>query len=223
MKTQPSDLSFERHEGPLLGCHGGTSGRCLLRFSDLTTTDLQRLLRLVAEFRANPSSRRRTLEDQIVLGWLDLPAPAVAATIAEAVRRLGGAMVLSNPALLVTAQVGTIENAARVLSRLGHLIVLGGLPQRDVTRFAVAAEVPVLNAFSDDDDPCRALADLADAEGVTTPPPTIGLANSGRPDGRSDQDGPPVRQRDNRLVAYQAVLYALAAGLLQSRPASHVE
>ena len=101
-----------------------------------------------------------------MLCWLDVPAPAVATTVAEAVGRLGGAMVLANPAVLVAARVGTIENAARVLSRLGDMIVLGGLSQRDITRFAVAADVPVLNAFSDDDDPCRALADLADAEGM---------------------------------------------------------
>ena len=221
MKTQASDLSF--HEGPRLRCHGGTSGRCLLRLSDLTNTDLRQLLRLVPEFRANPYSRSRTLEDQTVLCWLDFPAPAVAATIAEAVRRLGGAMVLANPALLVTAQVGTIENAARVLSRLGHLIVLGGLPQRDVTRFAIAAEVQVLNAFSDQDDPCRALADLADAEEVTTPRIAISLGDPGRPDGRSVQGGPSVQLRENRLLAYQAVLYALATGLLEGRPASHDE
>ena len=200
MKTQDSDLSFERHEGPLLGCHGGTSGICLLRLSDLTTTDLQRLLRLVTEFRANPSSCHRTLEGQTVLCWLDVPAPAVAATIAAAVSRLGGDMVLANPADLVAARVGTIENAARVLSRLGHIIVLGGLSQRDITRFAVAAEVPVLNAFSDDHDPCRALADLVDAEEGAAPPNIILPADPGRPDGRSDQGGPLVQRRDNLLL-----------------------
>lgn len=212
MKTQASDLSL--HEAPRLGCHSDTSARSLLRLSDLTTEDLQQLLRLVAEFRATPYRRSRTLEDQTVLCWLDVPAPAVATTVAEAVGRLGGAMVLANPAVLVAARVGTIENAARVLSRLGDMIVLGGLSQRDITRFALAADVPVLNAFSDDDDPCRALEDLAAAEELIEPAKNRSPAGPVWHNRRSDQAGPPVQRPDNRLPAYQAALYALAAGLL---------
>ena len=54
----------------------------------------------------------------------------------------------------------SIEDTARVLSRYVDAIVIRTFAQKDVEDLAAAASVPVINALTDDDHPCQALADI---------------------------------------------------------------
>ena len=160
--------------------HLVTHSTNLLRLGDLTSEDLARLCHLAIEFRAHPERHSKALHGQTVLCWLGAEVPSVADTIARAVSRLGGAMVVVNPVDLEPARVGTVENAGRVLSRLGSALVIGGLPDHDLARLAESAAVPVLNAFSDRNDPCQALADLVTVEQSGASLATARLAYLGR-------------------------------------------
>jgi ornithine carbamoyltransferase len=54
----------------------------------------------------------------------------------------------------------SIEDTARVLSRYVDAIVMRTFAQKDVEDLAAAASVPVINALTDEDHPCQALADI---------------------------------------------------------------
>ena len=146
------------------GAMVGHAGKDLLRLGDLTSEDLDRLRRFTADFGADPDSRRGALGDGTVLCWLPAPGRAISSTVSVASRLLGGSAVALDPHELQAWRVGTLENAGRVLSSLGHLIVVGGLADHDLDRLAAAASVPVVNAWSAGHDPCEALADLAALE-----------------------------------------------------------
>jgi ornithine carbamoyltransferase len=88
----------------------------------------------------------------------------VADSVCAAGERLGGRSVVIDPFELRPKRVGSFENAARVLSSLGQLIVVGGLDDEDLSQLAVAASVPVVNGFSHRHNPCEALAELATLE-----------------------------------------------------------
>jgi ornithine carbamoyltransferase len=76
------------------------------------------------------------------------------------VRELGG-----NPVVLSADQVGlggreTIADTAQVLSRYVHAIVLRTFGQDRLEGLAESGSIPVLNALSDLEHPCQAIADL---------------------------------------------------------------
>ena len=54
----------------------------------------------------------------------------------------------------------SIEDTARVLSRYVDAIVIRTFLHQDVVDLAAASSVPVINALTDDDHPCQALADV---------------------------------------------------------------
>ena len=54
----------------------------------------------------------------------------------------------------------SIEDTARVMSRYVDAIVIRTFAQKDVDDLAANASVPVINALTDDDHPCQALADI---------------------------------------------------------------
>ncbi|MDQ2860107.1 MAG: ornithine carbamoyltransferase, partial [Pseudomonadota bacterium] len=54
----------------------------------------------------------------------------------------------------------TIEDTARVLSRMVDAVMIRAARHDDVERFAAAASVPVINGLTDKSHPCQILADL---------------------------------------------------------------
>ncbi len=131
---------------------------------DLGDEDLSRLRKLMCDFRANPIPPRPALSESTVLCWSTPASPPTVAGFETAVGWLGGKSVVVNPEELSEVRVGAIENAGRVLSTLGNLLVVGGLADTDLERLAAAATASVVNAFSEGHDPCQTLALLAELE-----------------------------------------------------------
>jgi ornithine carbamoyltransferase len=113
-----------------------------------------------ADPKAGSQARRDTLAGSTVALIFEKPSMRTRVSFAVAVRELGG-----DPLELADAEIGlgrreTIEDAAAVLSRYVHAIVLRTTGQERVERLARAAAVPVINALSDYAHPCQALADM---------------------------------------------------------------
>jgi ornithine carbamoyltransferase len=144
--------------------HGRKAAKDLLRLADLTSEDLWRLRRLTFEFQSDPRHHRGAMKDGVLLCWFSPPATWIAESVSIAGKRLGGTSLVVDPLELRARRVGSVENAARVLSSLGQLIVVGGLLDAELSRFAGAASVPVVNGFSHGNNPCEALAELVTLE-----------------------------------------------------------
>ena len=144
--------------------HRSNMAKDLLRLTDLTSEDLWRLRRLTCEFGFDAEHHHGPLRDGAVLCWFKASTKWLAETVSAASERLGGRAVVVDPVELRPRRVGSVENAARVLSSLGRAIVVGGLEDGDLVRLAAAATVPVVNGFRDEHNPCEALAELATFE-----------------------------------------------------------
>jgi ornithine carbamoyltransferase len=143
---------------------GHNATKDLLRLADLTSEDLSRLRRLTVEFRSHRVDHHGVMQHGVVLCWFSPPARWVADSVSAAGERLGGRSVVVDPFELRPKRVGSVENAARVLSSLGQLIVVGGLDDEELSRLAAAGSVPVVNGFSHGHNPCEALAEMATLE-----------------------------------------------------------
>jgi ornithine carbamoyltransferase len=75
-------------------------------------------------------------------------------------KQLGGSAIYLSQSEVGLGQREPVEDVARVLSRYVAGIVARTYAQETLTSLAAAADVPVVNALSDDEHPCQALADL---------------------------------------------------------------
>jgi ornithine carbamoyltransferase len=131
-----------------------------LRISDLDAPGLESLLDLAAAMKARPDSFADGLRGETVAMFFEKPSTRTRASFAAAAHRLGMLPLLLRPDELQLGRGEPIADTARVLSSYSAAIVIRTFSQRLLEEVAESADVPVVNALSDDHHPCQALADL---------------------------------------------------------------
>ncbi len=79
-------------------------------------------------------------------------------------RQLGGASIVMSAADMQLGRGETVEDTARVLSRMVDCVMIRANNHQDVLDFAAASDVPVINGLTDFSHPCQILADLMTIE-----------------------------------------------------------
>ena len=132
---------------------------------DFEATDLERCLELATQVKADRSLRRHAptaeaLDGRHVAMLFDKPSLRTRSTFEIAVRELGGHVV----ALQADVALGRREMAvdvARNLERWVDAVIIRTFSQRVLEQFAAAApRLHVVNALSDEEHPCQAIADF---------------------------------------------------------------
>lgn len=133
-------------------------GRDLLSLADLQTSEILELLDLAKQLKAGklqPSFERKTL------GLLFRKASTrTRVSFSVAMHQLGGHVIDLLPS---TTQVGRgepVEDTARVLDRYVDALAVRTFAQSELETFANYCKIPIINALSDREHPCQALADL---------------------------------------------------------------
>jgi ornithine carbamoyltransferase len=81
-----------------------------------------------------------------------------------AIRQLGGSGIISTAADMQLGRGETIEDTAKVLSRMVDAVMIRANSHEDVERFAFSSTVPVINGLTDKSHPCQILADIMTIE-----------------------------------------------------------
>ncbi len=133
-------------------------GQDLLSSADLSRDQTFALLQLAAELK----SGERTVDLRgKTLGLIFTKASTrtrVSFTVAMA--RLGGQTVDLNPSLTQVGRGEPVADTARVLSRYVDALAIRTFAQQELAEYAHWASIPVINALTDLEHPCQALADL---------------------------------------------------------------
>jgi ornithine carbamoyltransferase len=77
-----------------------------------------------------------------------------------AMRQLGGDVIISTANDMQLGRGESIEDTAKVLSRMVDAIMIRANSHEDVERLAYASTIPVINGLSDKGHPCQIIADL---------------------------------------------------------------
>jgi ornithine carbamoyltransferase len=153
MPATPSNASATDAQAPLVGLGGGD----LLSSADLSPGQTSALLELAADLKAG---RRRIDLGGKVLGLIFSKASTrtrVSFTVAMA--RLGGQTIDLLPIVTQVGRGEPVADTARVLSRYCDALAIRTFAQTDLEAYAHWASIPVINALTDLEHPCQALAD----------------------------------------------------------------
>ena len=133
-------------------------GRDLLSISELSPDELTMLLHTALSMKRDGS--RPVLEGRTVAMLFEKPSLRTRVSFEVGMKQLGGNAIYLSQSEVGLGQREPVKDVARVLSRYVAGIVARTYAQQTLFELAEAADVPVVNALSDDEHPCQALADL---------------------------------------------------------------
>ena len=131
--------------------------RNLLSNFDINTEELKYLLELSEKFKKKLIDVH--FKDKVLGLIFDKSSTRTRVSFQVAMSRLGGTTIDLNP---TTSQIGRgepISDTARVLSRYCDVIAIRTFNQADLEEYAKWSTKPVINALTDQEHPCQALAD----------------------------------------------------------------
>ncbi len=133
-------------------------GRDLLSSADLSAAQILELLRLAADLKAGRSHIDLSGK---VLGLIFTKASTrTRVSFSVAMARLGGQTLDLNPQVTQVGRGEPVADTARVLSRYVDALAIRTFAQEELADYAHWASIPVINALTDLEHPCQALADV---------------------------------------------------------------
>jgi ornithine carbamoyltransferase len=133
-------------------------GRDLLSIADLTPDELRRIVDLAVEMKRN--GYLRLLDGKTLALLFEKASLRTNVSFSVAMQQLGGQAIYLGQSEVGMGQRESVADVARVLSRYVDGIVARTYAQQTLVDLAVSATVPVVNALSDEEHPCQAVADL---------------------------------------------------------------
>ena len=156
------------------GPYAGERPRRFLSVLDLEPAELEATLGLAArlkqERRLGPCApTAAALAGRHVALLFDKPSLRTRTTFEVAVHELGG-QALTLPADVALGEREPVADVARNLERWVHAVVIRTFAQHVVEEFAAAApNLAVINALTDQEHPCQALADYLTLQEIAAP------------------------------------------------------
>lgn len=133
--------------------------RHFLSVADVTREELEELL-LIAEKVKKGMPLPRVLSGKMLAAIFLKPSTRTRVSFEVAVRRLGGDFIFLRGDELQLVRGEPLKDTARVLGRYVDGIIARVYSHRDLETLAEHSGVPVVNALSDLEHPCQALADM---------------------------------------------------------------
>ncbi len=139
-------------------------GRDIVSIADFSPEELacvlETALRMKSASRAGSVSHERMLSRKTLALVFEKPSLRTRVSFEAGMRQLGGECIYLSPAEVGLGQREPVKDVARVLSRYVDCIAARTFGHETVEELARYSTVPVINALSDWEHPCQALADL---------------------------------------------------------------
>ena len=133
-------------------------GKDLLSISDLSADDIRSLISDAVDMKDR--GWLSLLDRKLLAILFEKPSLRTRVSFEVAMRQLGGEAIYLSPAEIGLGGRESVPDVARVLSRYVDAIAARTFSHQTVEILASYSGVPVINALSDLEHPCQALADL---------------------------------------------------------------
>lgn len=137
--------------------------RDFLSITDLSRRDFLDVLAIAARLKARLKKTGRNkavLKGKTLIQIYEKPSLRTHASFDIGMFQLGGHALYLGPEHIGLGKREPVEHAARVLSRMGNVIMARVFDHATVVELAKHSHVPVINGLSDFEHPCQILADI---------------------------------------------------------------
>jgi ornithine carbamoyltransferase len=146
------------------GLSDALTGRDLCSIADLSPAEVAAILELGHDVKANPENYRRALDAKQMVMFFEKSSLRTRLTFETAINTLGGSAIFVDQTQSPLGERESLADMARNLERWVSVIVLRTYAHETITEMAQYASVPIINALSDLEHPCQALADFLTLE-----------------------------------------------------------
>jgi len=136
--------------------------RHFLTLADLSRDTLNKLITRAIELKAMQSRGRlhEALKNKVLAMVFEKSSTRTRVSFEAGMIQLGGGSIFLSPRDTQLGRGEPIADTARVLSRMVDAIMIRTFAHDTVVELAEYADVPVINALTDDHHPCQLLADI---------------------------------------------------------------
>ena len=138
----------------------GLRGRDLASIADLSVQEMAAIMELAHAVKARPEDFRHALDARQMVLIFEKASLRTRLTFEVAINTCGGNAIFVDQTASVLGERESLADVAHNLERWVDVIVLRTYAHDTVTEIGDNAKIPVVNALSDYEHPCQALADF---------------------------------------------------------------
>jgi len=134
--------------------------RHFLTLLDLSPVELRDIIHRAIALKKSTLPREETLKNKTLAMIFEKSSTRTRVSFEVAMTQLGGSSLFLSPADTQLGRGESIEDSAKVLSRMVDVITIRTYQHAKLELFARHSSVPVINSLTDDFHPCQLLADI---------------------------------------------------------------
>ena len=148
----------------ILAAASRLAGEDLCSIGDLTSAETRAVLKLGHDVKRNPREYRHALDAKQMVLMFEKASLRTRLSFETGINTLGGNAIFFDQTSSLLGERESIADVARNVERWVDVIVLRTYAHDTIVEMAANARVPVVNALSDFEHPCQALADFMTLE-----------------------------------------------------------
>jgi ornithine carbamoyltransferase len=148
----------------ILAAAARLAGEDLCSISDLSSSEVRAILKLGHNVKRNPREYRHALDARQMVLMFEKASLRTRLAFETGINTMGGNAIFVDQTSSPLGEREAIADVARNVERWVDVIVLRTYAHDTITEMAANSRVPVINALSDFEHPCQALADFMTLE-----------------------------------------------------------
>ena len=147
-------------DADILAAAARLAGEDLCSIADLSSAEVRAILKLGHDVKRNPREYRNALDAKQMVLMFEKASLRTRLSFETGFSTMGGNAIFVDQTNSVLGERESIADVARNVERWVDVIVLRTYAHDTITEMAANSRVPVINALSDFEHPCQALADF---------------------------------------------------------------
>jgi ornithine carbamoyltransferase len=163
LEPKVSTIPVEK-DPDVLAAAARMAGEDLCSIADLSSAEVRALMKLGHDVKQNPREYRHGLDGKQMVLMFEKASLRTRLAFEAGINTMGGNAIFVDQTNSPLGERETIADVAKNLERWVDVIVLRTYAHDTITEMATNSRVPVVNALSDFEHPCQALADFMTLE-----------------------------------------------------------
>ena len=149
-----------QNDTDILNAVARLAGEDLCSIADLSSAEVRAILKLGHDVKHNPRKYRNALDAMQMVLMFEKASLRTRLSFEAGINTMGGNAIFVDQTSSPLGEREAIADVARNVERWVDVIVLRTYAHDTITEMAVNSRVPIINALSDFEHPCQALADF---------------------------------------------------------------